>query len=1532
MPEFFVSPESQKAIQRELSTRQRRFEAARQQVTAEQGERLRYISQLAPTASNELKNAFAVSPMTDEQFQEYAAREAQQRQPEGEGGFLAGVGDVLNRAGMGIWNQLVKPAVRGAFTAWDTVQQEGVLRPLTAAIHAEGNLITNPGAFKQAYDAYGDSAGRNILQGDLATTDEEGNPVEGGSLGMGLLPGGQAQARSQQERTLTIDGHKGDFGRAVAHGIFADEGGMVGQMYQPGDAAYDITAGIAGFFGEVALDPVAWGTVGASALIKSSKGVVGGSRTLGSAIRTISPKMANDAAKQVENYGLVASSTKNTVLAEQATRLFKNRKVLEELAAADEYTIFRRLKLDRLGLGRGDDRLAELITRLGAETDPNEIGRTLIEAAQHGYIRERGFYKGAGKFIPNPKEKFRDFRLGKGTFLGASLENMPEFRYGGISPNSMVTVDNKMEAARDIDGILRLSKVGESDRASIVSRVFRAQDNDEMLDIVGDVVRAQARTMERIGVTREQAAKSVGKNIDDFAESDEIVDILLKTHRTSINEATGYMLDHSTGRPSPPPWAGQAEMTLPDGTVVQTESIKAGFIVNLNKKSIPIPDATDTRRATSKYDATRKIYQSNGWEMGESAARNANKYLFKFPTLFTRFAYPVRNNLENAARIAGAGFASIFSDPRAFFSMGVLDRNKFRDMMVAADGAIDVGRGVRTVDGRYGVVDEIVDAGSEDAVVRLTFKDNDEVIERRLKDFSRDDVAEVFGTQDEWALQTGALTQSASGMWTDDGAKAIGSWRTFRKGEEGDIRAWRSQLGRLANDPIASKVADTAKYVDRDELLDDIIGSGLVDEVSKLGEDARRFFHGSGVAPDRQKVSEYVDWVDGHIDNLTGGDARLRQTIATRDLNGVPFNDVTKGANRRINQILREQYYDRMPAEVMGDTFIEDGPRSKRLWKQATDGIVDFMATRPENHFTRSPLLAQVFADDIAVSMATLASDELRLQLVKRAAEAGYEGKHFDQIVQAAQKASGQKGIATDLDDVIDAAKLHATDKTLNIAFDATQRSSFQEAFDAMVPFWDAFAEIGQSWGRIIRDNPNVLGRGMQVYQGAQGSGFIYTNDMGEEVFAMPGGGALANVLGLNGGKPLFEAPVEGLNLITQGFGPGVGPMVQWAVGAFLPDSPDWQFVRDIATPYGTSVDEPGDLANLPALLGDLRPAWMTKAVNAWTKGEIDPTAWNSTVGDAIKVLGTSGTYDMSNPQEHLRLQKDAEKAARWVTFLRSALQMGAPTGPGVTWEVETDPDGTTHRLGVMASAYYELLKESGDQTTATGAFIELYGVEPFWIAQGKTNELVEGPRTREGLNWIQRHGDAAERHADVVGYFVPAEDPTAPPDYGVFQARMAKGDIESLTGAQQLALANKTKARAMLHAFKARVAELPSGQRRRLESTMRAALTEQFPGWDSDVVGVGGKVDRDREIELLRDAVQDEALADSPVTAPLSAYLQARDRVFEAIAQRGGPTTLGAQDNEDLKLWLYDVGQEIVSRSEDFQGVWQTVLSSEVE
>jgi hypothetical protein len=83
--------------------------------------------------------------------------------------------------------------------------------------------------------------------------------------------------------------------------------------------------------------------------------------------------------------------------------------------------------------------------------------------------------------------------------------------------------------------------------------------------------------------------------------------------------------------------------------------------------------------------------------------------------------------------------------------------------------------------------------------------------------------------------------------------------------------------------------------------------------------------------------------------------------------------------------------------------------------------------------------------------------------------------------------------------------------------------------------------------------------------------------------------------------------------------------------------------------------------------------------------------------------------------------------------------------------------------------------------------------------------------------------------------------------------------------------------------------------------------------------------------IRELEAAALDPQLADTETAVALRGYLSARERVLQASAERGF-VTLGADANADLRDWLWRYGERVADQFPDFQPVWESVLSREVE
>lgn len=1597
---------------READARRARVANMRASFTQNQIAQTRGLLERNPNLSADLLQTLVQNQVPDPQADTLAQQD--------DGGFLGAIGDVAGDvigsvtdgaewAMSKAYEYGIKPAVRGTVLVADTLAQEVVQRPLTAlgaAVQGESD------SFRQAYNEYGDSAGLNILQGDL------NNQAEGGTLGTGFFLGGQAAAEADAERTLTIRGRRADVGQAFANSL-------VGQFAAPGDRAYDVVAGVSGFAVDVLGDPLAWATAGASKGIKAARMLDAATavRALDDVGVALTPKasrlmsladevegaasfrLPTDIADEVltkKNWvnphrkdrilaelgdgierpievwvdhtrplatlddghhrlaaaveaglddipvvlddasradlssvlraratqeqatsgaGAISGARRNSVLVERARNFFGNERMLQRLADSDAYTIMQtwaQSPANRIDI--------DTIRRLGDATDQASVADVLFDAVAHGEVTRKGFYSGTGNFIK------RNLVDSTSRFAGPFRYFTAEGKLAGLAPRGMVSADDLGDAAGKVDSLLRQTNVSREVRADIFNRIARVEPGrqDQLYPVIRD------------------AYAAIG---DEVGEAPAVKE-LFESFNSQLNELRQYGID-SWGDPVNVPYAKSKIIQNFDGEQVEMLVPTPQITSELASMSWSLPDVTDLRRAATQNSLMRSVYESKGWDFAASTARSITRNVFK-PLAILRPAYIVRIGAEEQARLAVEGFDSIWNHPARFISANIRNRDELTDLL--GNDLIDVAR-----------------------------------------------------VQD-------VITKDAHGILADAAASRGRMFTVVSRADGEDltpqfVKGWQSELGQLSAAPEARQMANLRGNLDEFRTWAQGEGREHIERLAKVNDDAASLLD---YGPDFDR------WADGlrrRIEAKTGGwDEDLVGRIVDKDI-PLPHPGKGKADDAAFANVLRGKARDgRAPARVKAE--LVDESKVRRM-DGLVDSLFDHITGKPTSYLARYPAFRQAMLRRTGDLFDSLATQELREQAFAAAAknlgaDAGRvlrDTPQLRRLRQAFDSASSRNvsGPIESLDDLNRIVVQRSAEDVKDLLFDVTRRGAAQDALEVVVPFLDAWKEVSRTWLRMMKENPAFFIRAQAGYRELQDQGVFHVNEYGDEVFKMPGGqflsafvnramdddvsftegltgagvgaaagGALASRFGplgtragaalgaaaggavggmfggstqalagaaadtVTGNTPEFntelEGRVQGLNLIAQGIGPGFGPVVQLGAGV-MPKSPDLDGLRDFLAPFGTGLSEPDDIADPGVLAETFMPAWFRKLYNATSSGDLDERQWNSTVGDAMKALVASGEVDPDDPD----LIDKAERYGRWLLVARSFGQFAGPTGPQAEvqttlanrnvdhpdWNPEVDPTGHWFSVGVLASDYYRLLQTYGPEEAAS-RFYDMYGAEPFFLAQSKTKSLREMPVDTEGDKWMRRNEGVVEDYPVVAGFFAPpGED--AELDFGVYAQQIERGDRQSLTPAQQAAMAQQVRARAIYQAVKDRTEGLPSGHRERALQLTKARLDEVHPGWQAPVVGVGQGQRVEDKIRELQRAAEDDRLADEPLARPLQAYFALREQAL-AEASRMGLKTLSSDRVAHLRSTLDRAGQAISQHYPSFAGVWSGVLSREVE
>lgn len=907
---------------------------------------------------------------------------------------------------------------------------------------------------------------------------------------------------------------------------------------------------------------------------------------------------------------------------------------------------------------------------------------------------------------------------------------------------------------------------------------------------------------------------------------------------------------------------------------------------------IPLPNVRELRAATS-HPIIRGAVESTPGQL--AIAANDAFLRAWIPAQLIRGAWAVRVIGEEQVRMAVAGLDSAFRHPVQALAW-----------MLAAPGELPEGAGVVTRAKR--AVGDVARAVVGEAGANLT-----------------DDVAE---------LQQ-AMSRTMDGyMFTRPGKVASGLFDEVGQSNPRFYEGFANDLRRLHLDPVARKFASGLDDAD----LGVLRGLGVdVDELDDLTRFREWFWQGGGEghrgniarmlgAPDletsRAASDAYADWVRGAVMDKTGGQVDLIEAIAKGNLAGQSIRNPLTAA--KAEHLLGGfQAPERVAVEILAD--------SKRTgWlDHLVQVLFDGLMSRPSNFLSRQPTFRQSYWTRMR-EMAGLMDEATQQRLLKEAEEAfrGLGGKkELAAIREAVAQGSGSKLTSwTHADDI---AKSYGLDETRNLLYDLARRSQWVDATRGFLVFAEAWKEIATTWARLLVEQPQTLRRAQQGVEGARDLGVTYPGENGEEMFAYPLGRLFSPMLGWGPVEVVTEGRVAGLNLFSQSFLPGFGPLAQVAVSKLLPDTPDLDWLREWVLPFGESDPDltPGGFLN------EMLPAWMQKVVNGISEGALDSRVMGNTRFDVMRAMTINEGYTTDSEEELARLWEDSKSKSKWLMVVRGALQNILPTGPQIKF-VAADANGDLFSFQVLTEEYYKLFEAAGgDHAEATRQFTSRFGFEPHLLRQGKSRSIRKRAVTKPGALWERQHPDVVKAFPLTVGFFAP-EDFEEEFDFDAYLRAIDAGDRETLTPEQMTLLANNTAGWAMRrHAIDQLEAAGVEGEA--AQAALKAIdriIEEHYPGYrKTDTFGIGVKPRREHVIEELERAVGNPTIAATDAGKGARLYLDARRQLLDVAASRGFKT-LGGQQVADLRTAARDIAAAIVDEHPGFAAVWDEVLSREVD
>lgn len=468
--------------------------------------------------------------------------------------------------------------------------------------------------------------------------------------------------------------------------------------------------------------------------------------------------------------------------------------------------------------------------------------------------------------------------------------------------------------------------------------------------------------------------------------------------------------------------------------------------------------------------------------------------------------------------------------------------------------------------------------------------------------------------------------------------------------------------------------------------------------------------------PEGRKLMDRLMWTGAAEDHAAEVVGYVNHYLPTPELR-------SKALDHRINQADLETAYpdplDRPP--VHGQALAMSLGRGSYSAKVANDFMsrtMRWLSDAPEDQLARHPLYAAVYEQE-----------------AKRRAEYILADPRITHVTGA--------DITKMIQNQAHAAAGHAVKQTM---FDIATRSDLSEAMRFVSPFIAAWEDTVRKWGKLVADDPSILGKGYAVWNIPNGLGLV-VDENGKKVDGRDGfsdnhyvlmqwpswvpkvgGKSLDLVPGtslnrlthgiINADNSDFRLPKQAVNIVLQGgLQPGFGPLVAYPVGKMQTAMPQMDDVAKLVNPFGPPDGVWGALA--PASLKRL-----SEVVNQQSKAHLQDTEQ--------MFMAMQGQY-RNDPEKFGNVPPTWEEAAKRANAMGRLKIINNFANP---FPMQFDS-----KFQLYIDSYHALKREEADknkqhpQGWADDQFIKKFGESFFPLVQSTTKNNAGLMASGEAVN-----------------------------------------------------------------------------------------------------------------------------------------------------------------------------------------------------
>lgn len=710
-------------------------------------------------------------------------------------------------------------------------------------------------------------------------------------------------------------------------------------------------------------------------------------------------------------------------------------------------------------------------------------------------------------------------------------------------------------------------------------------------------------------------------------------------------------------------------------------------------------------------------------------------------------------------------------------------------------------------------------------------------------------------------------------------------------------------------------------------------------------------------------ASERVDTIFNHdIAWVTGFDQRLLDVIATGEFNGTRsvFRETTGrgSASVELRNWIENDFIQlpHAPLKVkffperlltQGDFASTKGFSPTRGLQRMWNFYFEQMYGRGSDLLARSPTWKANYWNRLEELVPLMTKDDAQAA-VQAARAANLTETRLERIQRQAAIANG----SGTLEGASLLAEQYAVRATNDLLFNANKRSLFGVQHRIMFPFFEAFREVSQTWLKLAAMNPRIIRNTAQFVDSTQTSGAFTTNADGRKVFEIPLSGKIASML-IGSDNTIvrnFTVGVDSVNIALQ-MRPGFGPVLQYVVDDFAPATPEWDWLRSFASPYGfsspleTFVPAPPALAQILQLTrgipGVKDVELLDQVINAVTNYEQNSYKQSALIWShrfllnnySDKYRGVDGFNDAFD---------DAEIIANRITFLRGLLAFVGPGAPLTTWVTETQYGSFDAAIVIddLRNREDKARAEGRPSSDAFGEWLATWG-QIVWPYTGSITKSNIGGQiaSTEFNDWVRDNEQLVKEYPLVAGYLGPRTGDRSFEAW-VQQSQAGRRQIKDVR--VEAEEASQRLGNYLYYSYKDQLAaqysprQMASPDVRRLLANKLDEVKQQLPLFvPPGEAGAARRLKTQRQIQQLRAISKNPDLQNNSVVQTLREYFAVVDQsIANTMAENRSVNIQNWGTAKAAKGLRIDIdtriAPQLIAKNPAFRDVYEQVLSYE--